>query len=1141
MSNNEKHRFLISLLASLDGLERKTSALKAGAIALITFLAGTLCFIILDTLFSISAKFVFYYRVSLVTAIVSILAYYFFFRIIAAHSNSSIARYIEKKDCINNYLTTAVEITPEQISQYGFSPELYELTVERAHEHYKTRTSADYIDRAVIKKLAISSLILLFSLSLSLAVCGLRPLNKFWPQLVSVFLPKPLEIVSVSRDFSAFTGETIDLKFKFARPEKLILFVHYTEDKQKSVFHEFPKDQESADLDMRSYAMKLEADTPENGLYNYRCSINGTGRNFYYIAASAGSDSKSRGFFVTMKRRPEITRTNAVYEFPKYTGIAAMSEENVTDINGLFGTMVKITAYSNIPVKKAEIAFAGGITLPMDISSGARSFSGYIRLSEKGGYRLSAEDADGNRNREGRFHDINVYPDKMPTCEIIEPQSEINAPADKTVNITAKAGDDFGISKMALFYYKNEEDQNSAEITLHEKNAAEIIQKTALSLDDITVKPGEAVYYFVAAWDNDTVSGPKMTKSAVNKINFPTQYDEALEIEKLQESIEARLEKLGAEQKAIAEKAAEMGELQKQKVMSDYEIRKNFENIARRQENLMKEAKEISNDLKDAIKKMENNIYIKPETLSKISEIQENLSKILNEDMKRLMSEINKGVEKTKLTGEDAKKLAAAFDEKKLLEKFERLKELFAKAEREQKLSTFVKELENALNRQEVVNENTEKSSPEVKDLNKELSNEQKAIKEIFDKAFSEFKKDLEKIGEIAPEIKQAAQEAADSLKNDGVSESMQKAGDELSKMNPKEAFAEQKKAAASLKKNIDKLKNAFDDFKKKNKKDLLDELAKLIEKTIKMSRLQEEITSEFAFVATLNRPGTLDKYISSLDGVSEKCIELSNVSRNVISELMDLSKKTMLIDPNHVAMAGMIYRMFGAIKPHLAEHELNNAMNLANQLRAGINILNVALLDIFDIVNSAKSGSNMDQLMEMLKKQAEAQARLNAKTKQMGEKLGPDGMPQLSPEGMKMLAFEQQMIRRSMERIMDGMEPNGEMAKRMKEIRNEMRSLESEYLRRQVDSKIQNRQKILQERLLEMQKALFKEKETTERKAETAKTYEIAAPKDGIKKDDMKKIQKNELRLEDAIKNEKYPKSYEKIIELYLNAIQKI
>jgi len=35
--------------------------------------------------------------------------------------------------------------------------------------------------------------------------------------------------------------------------------------------------------------------------------------------------------------------------------------------------------------------------------------------------------------------------------------------------------------------------------------------------------------------------------------------------------------------------------------------------------------------------------------------------------------------------------------------------------------------------------------------------------------------------------------------------------------------------------------------------------------------------------------------------------------------------------------------------------------------------------------------------------------------------------------------------------------------------------------------------------------------------------------------------VEKRELKLDDAIKNEKYPRSYEKIIELYFEAIKKL
>ena len=69
------------------------------------------------------------------------------------------------------------------------------------------------------------------------------------------------------------------------------------------------------------------------------------------------------------------------------------------------------------------------------------------------------------------------------------------------------------------------------------------------------------------------------------------------------------------------------------------------------------------------------------------------------------------------------------------------------------------------------------------------------------------------------------------------------------------------------------------------------------------------------------------------------------------------------------------------------------------------------------------------------------------------------------------------------------------------------------------------------------MQQALFKEKETTERKAERAKKYAPATPAAAI---ETRKVEQRELKLDESIKNEKYPKSFEKIIELYFDAVKK-
>ena len=1100
---------------------------------------ATLCFIFLDIIFSVSPKFIFYYRISTAAIGALFFMYYSYFNIIRKPSLSDAARYIEKSDSIGNCLSSSIEIGEAEVIRYGFSRELYSLTLSRAVDYYSKKDFSTYINASILRKIYKVIVILLISSLITAGFPGgIKRLGKIWPGAAALFMPDPGEISSINRDFTAFTDEGMDIVFKFGRKEPLDIIIEQTTDSRKDPFHQINPEYENYDFKYRVQSLKPNRETGETELLSFSFSSFAPSYNFYYRARSRASDSTSGTYFVKTKKRPALIKINAAYEFPKYTKIAPMLEENATAINGLYMTKVTISAYSNVKLGEAKLIFSTNVSLSMDIAADKKSASAPFNITSKNSYKIVLKDEEGNSNKDAKFYDINVYDDKYPSCEIIEPAGIINATPEKKIDISVKAKDDFGISKITLFWYKDEADQSSREISLHESQAAEIFEKTSLSFDDMTFAKGEALYYYAAAYDNDDISGPKMTKSAVNKINFPTQFDEALELEQMYGSIEARLTKITAEQKSVAEKVEKLDQLRKQGSMNEYELKKNFENISRAQQGLIEETKELAGELKETLKKMENNVYIKPETLSKINEIQEKIQQVLNEDMKRVMDELSKNVQQTKLSGEDVKKLSQSFDEKKLVEKFERLKELFSKAEKEQKLSTFMKELEFCLEKQEFVMENTEKTSPELKELNLELSNEQKNIKESFDKAAQNFDKNIDELSQISEELKQAAAEASQNLKSDAVSDKMQKAHDALSKSTPKEAFENQKPVVESLAKNLSSLKKAFENFKEKNKKELMDELMKLIERTIAMSKFEREITQGFSTVAALNRPSTAEKYVETIDSISEKSIETSNVSRAIAGDLVKLSKKTVLIDPQHIALAGSIMQMFSKIKPMLAERNVTGAANLNLQIYTSVNMLNLTLLNIFDIISSAKSGSNMDQLMSMLKKQTEAQARLNEKTKKMSQNLGEDGMPQLSSDAMKSMAFEQQMIRRSLERMMEGMDSQSDAAKKLRELRSEMQNLEIEYMRKRVDTKIQSRQKLLHERLLDMQQALFKEKQTNERKAERANQFTPKSPEELAKKNG---VQKQELKMEDSLKNEKYPKSYEKIIELYFSAIKKL
>ncbi len=1139
MSGKYKNRrLLVEYLNTFISRIIKLNFIKLALSAVIIIWCSTLAFMALDAAFSPGHRFIILYRCVTLIAAFFFCCAYFYTAIYKSPSVIKAARYIEKLDpCRGNYLSTAVELETEDIEKYGFSAPLYESTVETAAAHYLNKDFKRYINYSVLKKLSYAVIILFFaSVITALEPGALKRLNKIWPSVASLFMPAPLIISSSNRDFISYIDEDIEFNFSFNRHEALELYILHTSDNRKDPYYKL--DYQTDEKNEYIKVFKLFRDDNKNkDEFIYKLKIPSPAHNFYYRARSLTSESSSDTFFVTSRKRPEILKLNAAYEFPAYTGIAPMIEENASTINALYMSTIELTAYSNAAIKKAELIFSDGRRLAMKLNEKNKSASVKFKALKKDAYKIELVDIYDTFNREGRFYDINVYDDRYPSCEIIDPTGIINAPHDRKIDITIKAKDDFAISKIIAAYYKTPEYEKTFEIILQEKNAAEIFAKSTIDFNDINFKPGESLFYYAISYDNDKISGPKSTRSAVNKIVFPTQFEEAVELEALYGSIENRLNKITNDQKAIAERIEKMEILKKQNAMNDYELKKNFESIARSQQNLINEAEKLTSDLKDAIKKMENNVYIKPETLAKITEIQKQLEDVLSNDMKRLMSEINKNIEKTKFTDEDLKKFSKNFDEKKLIEKFERLKELFSKAEKEQKLITFIKEIEDILSKQEAITENTEKASPELTDLNSELASEQRRISDNYEKAFSNFEKNIQAIGEISENIKDAVKKTHNNLKTEDAGGYLKKAAGDLEKNSPDNAFTAQNKASDSLKTNIEALKTAFDNFKKDNKKELLEAVSKLLSRARAMAAFENEIMDGFSTVQSLIKPSTNEKFVETLDGISENCLELSNVSREITGELIRLSKKTILIDSNHIAITGSILRQFTDIKPLLAKRDFTEALNISRQIYYNITIFNLMLLDIYDILLSSKSGSNMDQLMAMIKKQADAQARLNAKTKDMMKRAGENGMPQISDDALKSLAFEQQMIRRSLERIMDSSEGDSETEKRLRELQSEMRNLEVEYLKKKVDSKIVSRQKVLHERLIDMQQALFKEKQTTERKAERAKNYAPASPAAPL---EAIKINGRSLKLEDAIKNEKYPVSYEKLIELYFEAVKK-
>ena len=110
---------------------------------------------------------------------------------------------------------------------------------------------------------------------------------------------------------------------------------------------------------------------------------------------------------------------------------------------------------------------------------------------------------------------INVTKDAFPSIKI---KSFTDTTLYNQIMISGSISDDYGFTKLALFYKK--ENQNAYNSQPIEFNKSSINQSIfhAFNTEKLKLKPGEQLDYFITVWDNDAFNGFK--KAATTKFGF---------------------------------------------------------------------------------------------------------------------------------------------------------------------------------------------------------------------------------------------------------------------------------------------------------------------------------------------------------------------------------------------------------------------------------------------------------------------------------------------------------------------------------------------------------------------------------------------------------------------------------------------
>ncbi|OGQ89275.1 MAG: hypothetical protein A2289_15645 [Deltaproteobacteria bacterium RIFOXYA12_FULL_58_15] len=233
------------------------------------------------------------------------------------------------------------------------------------------------------------------------------------------------------------------------------------------------------------------------------------------------------------------------YRYPAYTQLPPrVVEGGDGSMTAVAGTEVLLTATADHKVEEALLRVTDMSGEPMQ--SVPMTVDGQVlatRLSILRDSRYHFELVqDGDRIVEKMSRPIRAALDEHPEVHLDAPASDLILKDDQNVDILWRAKDDFGVAEVNLVVERlGQANPQKIPLATSEQTGQRREDRYRWSLSDINLAPGNDVRFFLEAFDNDTISGPKRAVSATRTLSVFSASKHHLELLERQRQLLERL------------------------------------------------------------------------------------------------------------------------------------------------------------------------------------------------------------------------------------------------------------------------------------------------------------------------------------------------------------------------------------------------------------------------------------------------------------------------------------------------------------------------------------------------------------------------------------------------------------------------
>ena len=571
----------------------------------------------------------------------------------------------------------------------------------------------------------------------------------------------------------------------------------------------------------------------------------------------------------------------------------------------------------------------------------------------------------------------------------------------------------------------------------------------------------EKAQVYIEVRDNDPFNGYKRSKSTTfsvektNKEDFKQEVGESKA--KSKQKIEERIREIKEKEKTK--------ELKGDKVQSKDE-KQGFEDI-----------KKLSDEFRKQLElEKENDLY--DEEIMEKQEMLEERFKELDRDLQELLKELDrleKEVTKDQRLDEDVEIL-----KEDVLDELERMMNMLDRLQFEKDLDDAIKKLDEL-----------EKQQKELAESKEERSEDQKRLKDEFKKLDEELK-DLK---EDSKELQMGDLEDINDEDSEKVEEEMENAQEDLEKRSDNKANEHQENAAEGLKKMKDKLQKAQSDMNAEEQSENAEDLRMLLDNLLVLSSSEEDLQTELNGMQSTN-PDYIDKMNSQ--GQFSRDYKIIEDSLNALMVRAPEIEMQVLKEMN------TIDRYFKKSSESLKDNKVKEGVSEIRYLMTSVNnlalMLNSSLENMQSMMSKPKSGdkscdkpgsgkpgmSELKKRQQQLSKQAkEMQKEFGGAKPGEGKKPGQSkGQGKSKGQQIGEMLGEQEMIRKGLKQL----EKDGGKGSGNGDLDDLLRKNEEDLANRNFDTEFFERQKEIESKMLESERALLEREQDNKRESETNK-----------------------------------------------------